>query len=131
MTSKALPRLDEDTRLVPLLNNLSQGFIAGISSEWSGADSSSTGDEIRAEMVNDIAAKHYPMCMRHLHDSLRRDKHLKHYARLQYGLFLKVKFMPLPLCSHIDIFAGAWPFNRGSHCILEKVVQQHHRRQVQ
>lgn len=27
--------------------------------------------------------------MRHLHESLRRDHHLKHFARLQYGLFLK------------------------------------------
>lgn len=27
--------------------------------------------------------------MRHLHDTLRREHHLKHFARLQYGLFLK------------------------------------------
>lgn len=30
------------------------------------------------------------MCMRNLHKNLRRDKHLRHYGRLQYGLFLKV-----------------------------------------
>jgi len=29
------------------------------------------------------------MCMAHLHRSLRRDAHLKHYGRLQYTLFLK------------------------------------------
>lgn len=90
MTAKALPRLDEDTRLVPLLNNLSQGFLAGVSSEWTSSETAGTGDEVKAEMVNEIAAKHYPMCMRHLHDTLRKDKHLKHYGRLQYGLFLKV-----------------------------------------
>lgn len=27
--------------------------------------------------------------MRHLHDTLRREHHMKHFARLQYGLFLK------------------------------------------
>ena len=27
--------------------------------------------------------------MRHLHESLRRDHHLRHFGRLQYGLFLK------------------------------------------
>ncbi len=27
--------------------------------------------------------------MRHLHESLRKEHHLKHFGRLQYGLFLK------------------------------------------
>ena len=27
--------------------------------------------------------------MRHLHESLRKDHHLRHFGRLQYGLFLK------------------------------------------
>lgn len=27
--------------------------------------------------------------MRHLHQQLRRDQHLKHFGRMQYGLFLK------------------------------------------
>lgn len=123
MTAKALPRLDEDTRLVPLLNNLSQGFLAGVTSEWSGADSAEPGSEIRAEMVNDIAHNHYPMCMRNLHDSLRKDKHLKHYGRLQYGLFLKV-------CSprgssksvHVSFFAGTRAVDRGGSCFLAKVI---------
>jgi len=89
MTAKALPWLDEDTRIIPILNNLSQGFLAGVSSEWSGA-TSGDGTEITADMVDDLAHKHFPACMRNLHDSLRRDRHLKHFGRLQYGLFLKV-----------------------------------------
>ncbi|KAH9926225.1 DNA primase large subunit [Fomitopsis serialis] len=89
MTAKALPFLDEDTRIIPILDNLSQGFLAGISSEWSTATASS-GDEITADMIDDMARKHFPACMRNLHECLRRDKHLKHFGRLQYGLFLKV-----------------------------------------
>ena len=27
--------------------------------------------------------------MRHLHESLREEHHLRHFGRLQYGLFLK------------------------------------------
>ena len=90
LTLKHLPRLDEDTRIVPLLNNLSQGFLAGVPSEWCSATSSATGDEITADMIDGMAKQHFPMCMRHLHESLRKDKHLKHFGRLQYGLFLKV-----------------------------------------
>lgn len=83
--------MDEDTRLVPILNNLSQGFVAGVPSEW--VNPSATGDEIRAEMIDDLAKKHFPMCMRNLHECLVRDHHLKHFGRLQYGLFLKVRPM--------------------------------------
>ncbi|KAI0665152.1 DNA primase large subunit [Cubamyces menziesii] len=89
MTAKALPRLDEDTRIVPILDNLSKGFLAGVSSEWSGATAAS-GDAITADMIDELAFKHFPACMRNLHMCLRRDKHLKHFGRLQYGLFLKV-----------------------------------------
>ena len=90
MTAKFLPRLDEDTRLVPILTNLSQGFLAGVPSEWCTASSNEAGEEIMAEMVDHIAKKHFPMCMRNLHETLMRDKHLKHFGRLHYGLFLKV-----------------------------------------
>ncbi|KAF8163232.1 eukaryotic and archaeal DNA primase, large subunit-domain-containing protein [Crassisporium funariophilum] len=90
VTARLLPRLDEDTRLVPILNNLSQGFLAGISSEWATASASGNGEEIKAEMIDELSKRHFPMCMRALHENLKRDNHLKHFGRLQYGLFLKV-----------------------------------------
>ncbi|KAL5511664.1 PRI2 [Sanghuangporus vaninii] len=92
LTAKALPRLDEDTRLMPVLDHLGQGFLSGLSvaSEYSSAEGLGDGEEVKAEMIDDLAEKHWPMCMRHLHDCLRKDRHLKHYGRLQYGLFLKV-----------------------------------------
>lgn len=85
-----MPRLDEDTRLGGILDNLSTGFLAGVSSEWSAAPSDVNGDAIKAEMVDDLAAKHFPMCMRNSHQRLRKDRRLNHFGRLQYGLFLKV-----------------------------------------
>jgi DNA primase large subunit len=90
LTAKSLPRLDEDSRLVPILSNLSQGFLAGVPSEWSGASEAADGDGIKAEMIDELARKHFPMCMRNLHGVLRTERHLKHFGRLQYGLFLKV-----------------------------------------
>ena len=85
-----------------MLDNLSQGFLAGVSSEWSSATSSANGDEITADMVDEFSRRHFPMCMRHLHDSLRRDKHLKHFGRLQYGLFLKVSVCQLLYVGHLS-----------------------------
>lgn len=90
MTARSLPRLDEDTRIIPILDNLSQGFLAGVPSEWAGSNADSSTDDIKAEMVDELAKKHFPMCMRSLHENLRKDHHLKHFGRLQYGLFLKV-----------------------------------------
>lgn len=32
---------------------------------------------------------HFPLCMRNLHMTLRKNSHLKHYGRFQYTVFLK------------------------------------------
>ncbi|KAJ7097988.1 eukaryotic and archaeal DNA primase, large subunit-domain-containing protein [Mycena belliarum] len=90
VTARYMPRLDEDTRLGGILDNLSTGFLAGVSSEWSAAPADANAETIRADMVDDLAAKHFPMCMRNSHQRLRKDHHMKHFGRLQYGLFLKV-----------------------------------------
>ena len=89
-TARYMPRLDEDTRLKGILDNLSQGFLAGVSSEWSSTSTDLNGQSITADMVDDLAAKHFPMCMRNSHQKLRADHSLNHFGRLQYGLFLKV-----------------------------------------
>jgi len=51
--------------------------------------------------------QHYPLCMRNLHKTLRREKHLRHYGRLQYGLFLKVIYGPFLLALYL-ISTGNW-----------------------
>ncbi|KAJ4488117.1 eukaryotic and archaeal DNA primase, large subunit-domain-containing protein [Lentinula aciculospora] len=88
-TSRAISLVDEDTRLNPILDNLAQGFIAGVPSDWV-ASGETTGDGITADMVDSLAKQHFPLCMRVLQQSLRKDHHLKHFGRLHYGLFLKV-----------------------------------------
>jgi DNA primase large subunit len=88
-TAKALPTLDEDNRILPILDNLSQGFLAGIPGQWS-SNTSEDVEGITADMVDDLAKRHWPACMRSMHSQLRRDRHLKHFGRLNYGLFLKV-----------------------------------------
>lgn len=79
---------------MPILEHLGQGFLSGmsVSSEYASAEGLGDGEFVRADMIDELAEKHWPMCMRHLHDCLRKDRHLKHYGRLQYGLFLKVRY---------------------------------------
>uniref|UniRef100_L2FU55 DNA primase large subunit n=1 Tax=Colletotrichum fructicola (strain Nara gc5) TaxID=1213859 RepID=L2FU55_COLFN len=87
LTARALPRLDEDDRLTPILDHLSKNFITPDSS-YSSNTGAPVGAEITARNIDNLA-QHFPACMSHLHRSLRRDAHLKHYGRLQYTLFLK------------------------------------------
>jgi len=87
LTARALPRLDEDDRLIPILNHLSLGFIAP---EYNASSELSilAGAPITAADIEGLS-QHFPACMTHLHRTLRKAKHLKYFGRLQYGLFLK------------------------------------------
>ncbi|KAK6582813.1 hypothetical protein PZA11_005221 [Diplocarpon coronariae] len=87
MTSRALPRLDEDDRLTPILAHLSNNFTTP-SANYSSSAAALPGADISARNVDALSAS-FPLCMQNLHRSLRRDSHLKHYGRLQYTLFLK------------------------------------------
>jgi DNA primase large subunit len=48
-----------------------------------------TKNEIDISQLDILSLRSMPLCMQHLHNSLRRYHHLKHMGRLQYGLFLK------------------------------------------
>ncbi|KAI0884142.1 DNA primase, large subunit [Annulohypoxylon maeteangense] len=87
LTARALPRLDEDDRLTPILDHLSKNFVTPDAS-YTSSTSNVPGAEITARNIDNLS-QHFPMCMQHLHRSLRRDAHLKHFGRLQYTLFLK------------------------------------------
>ncbi|KIW95662.1 uncharacterized protein Z519_04247 [Cladophialophora bantiana CBS 173.52] len=87
LTARNLPRLDEDDRLSPILDHLSKNF-ATPDAGYSDSDSSLAGAAITAANIDNLS-QHFPLCMKHLHNTLRKNSHLKHYGRLQYTLFLK------------------------------------------
>ncbi|VDK20313.1 unnamed protein product [Taenia asiatica] len=78
---------DEGTRLLPLLTSLSKRYLGeddfGIKNPIFGAVSSS--------QVNELARVFglFPPCMSRLHEALAANHHLRHWGRMQYGLFLK------------------------------------------
>jgi DNA primase large subunit len=72
---------------VPILNHLSKSF-AMPDSTLSDSDTALSGASINASSIDALSA-HFPLCMRNLHMTLRKNSHLKHFGRLQYTLFLK------------------------------------------
>ena len=87
LAARFLPRMDEDNRLAPILHHLSQSFVAP---DAGYSESSSIGDITTPTAASvDGLTQHFPLCMQNLHRELRKNSHLKHFGRLQYGLFLK------------------------------------------
>ena len=98
LTARALPRLDEDDRLMPVLEHLTMGTILGASTEYAtNALLSSDGETLAltANMIEPLVQQHAPLCMRHLQATLSKTHHLRHYARLQYNLYLKELGLPV------------------------------------
>ncbi|KAI8806454.1 eukaryotic and archaeal DNA primase, large subunit-domain-containing protein [Cladochytrium replicatum] len=93
-----LMRLEGD-RLEPLINSLLSLHNRLIMGSWRGFSAARTfwrGGHIAASDVDSLAkANRFPPCMTMLHIGLRKDGHLRHQARLQYGLFLKDAGMPV------------------------------------
>ncbi|KAL6712343.1 DNA primase subunit pri2 [Coniothyrium glycines] len=97
LTARALPRLDEDDRLAPILAHLSQSFTAP-DAAYSSSDANINGlSTITANNI-DTLSQNFPLCMRNLHMTLREQSHLKHFGRLQYTLFLKGIGLSLDEC---------------------------------
>lgn len=88
-TFQTLPRLEEDDRLLPLLNNLSHNF-SNIQYESAFGSDPSLISDINAQSITTPAInKHYPLCASHLQKNLILNSHMKYQGRQQLGLFLK------------------------------------------
>jgi DNA primase large subunit len=94
VTARALPRLDEDDRLTPILSHLSKNFTTP-DFQSSATTSSPLSGNVAAGDIDALSAS-FPLCMKNLHTTLRSTAHLKHFGRLQYSLFLKGVGLSLP-----------------------------------
>lgn len=79
------------------------------------------GAQISAANIDNLS-QHFPACMSHLHRSLRRDAHLKHFGRLQYTLFLKGIGLSLEECLMF--------WRNGFHKITEEQFNKEYRYNV-
>ncbi|ANB15184.1 DNA primase subunit PRI2 [Sugiyamaella lignohabitans] len=85
LTARALPRLEEDQRLVPVLTHLSSGFAWQTYSGPIYSDEGFTADSVAAL----DRAGHFPLCMHNMQRGLEVNQHLKYEGRKQYGTFLR------------------------------------------
>jgi len=83
LTCRALPVLEEDTRLVNLVTNLDKRYTG----EDYGA--SKTAGRVLPQEVDQLSKRNFPLCMKSMQEAITTTHHIKYKARLQYGLFLK------------------------------------------
>lgn len=76
----------KDERISSLLMNLSNHNMIDFNLEEVKAPSD---EKIRLSDLDYYSRKHFPPCMKALMVNLRNKHHLKHFGRLQFGLFLK------------------------------------------
>ncbi|VDN18887.1 unnamed protein product [Gongylonema pulchrum] len=88
-TTRFIGLTEEEDRLLPFLTKLSRTSYTGKS--YAGTDIA----RVTPDMIDSLASTSFPLCMKEIHSRLRADHHLRHGARMQYGLFLKAIGMTL------------------------------------
>jgi DNA primase large subunit len=84
---KFLPTIMRDARLSQLLINLSNHN--SIDFNLTDVAAPKDTDKIRLSDLDYYSRKSFPPCMKVLYTALKNNHHLKHFGRLQLGLFLK------------------------------------------
>lgn len=126
----------EMSRLVPMVRNFSKCLVT---QEPGAADVALSGTSLTAANVTQHVP-FMPLCMRQLQAGLQKDKKLKHWGRLQYGLFLKVGTIILLLfaecCVQLIILfylhetTGRWVADGRCTAILSASIFEHDGRAV-
>lgn len=82
---RAVEGIKSDERISTLVGRLPTEYLGD---SYSGLSKHAKGS-VDMSQLDRLSEKAFPMCMRMMHTQLRHSHHLKHFARLQYGLFLK------------------------------------------
>lgn len=83
LTFRSLPQLEEKERILPILKAFSKEAVAAA------YDPKKNEGNINIAELDQLSKKSYPLCMRQLHKQLKDVHHLRHWGRMQYGLYLK------------------------------------------
>merc|ERR1719232_1663600 len=83
LTCRALPVLEDDTRLVNMVQNLDKRYTGEDYSQ------NKTAGRVMPHEVDGLSKRNFPLYMSTIQHVLTTTHHIKYKARLQYGLFLK------------------------------------------
>ncbi|GAX81494.1 hypothetical protein CEUSTIGMA_g8923.t1 [Chlamydomonas eustigma] len=83
---------DSDQRLRPLVEGLSQRYLGP---DLGAAGNQARRSDLTVANLTSVSARHFPLCMHNLMQTVRRDHHLRHQGRQQLSLFLKAVGLPL------------------------------------
>ncbi|QLQ80182.1 hypothetical protein HG537_0D01830 [Torulaspora globosa] len=114
VTQRNLPQLNEDDRLLPILQHLSSGYT--ISDFQPDQYSKEDGDITANSVYSADIAQHYPLCVKNLFRGLRENHHLRYNGRQQLSLFLKG--IGLSADEAMKFWTNA--FTNGGHITVDK-----------
>lgn len=87
---RAIPaRREELKRVQPIFDRIFAQLQAQTTNRSSASSSAGELPRITPQDIDQVAERHFPLCMRQLHRKLRANHHLKYDGRVQYRLFLK------------------------------------------
>lgn len=91
--NKNIDRITSDTRINYLIKDLQMKregkLFLNLVESLAKTVNSTSSQHLNVKDIEGNADKTFPLCMQILHKSLTQHGHLKHFGRLQYGLFLK------------------------------------------
>ncbi|ODM90523.1 DNA primase large subunit [Orchesella cincta] len=89
LLKKNIHLVDDDERLQPLITGFERRHV--------GTDSTApkNGDAVSVAQLSGFSQKSFPLCMKQLYDVVQKEHHLKHWGRLQLGLFFKRLGLPM------------------------------------
>jgi len=86
---------EESSRLAPIVQSLSRQYLGPDYSETGAGGKGAGGSVATISDLPALAKNHFPLCMRQAYNELKDNHHLKHFGRMQFGLFLKGIGLPL------------------------------------
>lgn len=119
-TYKYLPHLNEDDRLIPILNHLSSGYT--ISDFQQHSNGNNEDGEINAKAVySEEITSNFPLCSKNLLNALKETHHLRYNGRQQLSLFLK----GIGLSADEALKFWEEAFTRDGHVSVEKYNKEY------
>ncbi len=83
ITYRNLQSVRRDPRIQPIVTSLSKQYAAA-----QYKPQALTG-KVTPDQIPMLAKRSFPLCMENLHDHLGAESHLRHFGRMQFGLFIK------------------------------------------